>query len=149
MEGDGHVLQRASPVRTLLPTSAVVSDHSCHSNREAIDCYKRVLTQFPSDIDTHLVIADLHDSLDEKTASCTYHAKIISLSDRASKPVIDYARSLIYVAEYHLFSGATGTNVGLAVEYLTKVRDSNSELGANAGEMLRKAQLVGRIPASR
>lgn len=58
----------------------------------------------------------------------------------ADMPITDYAKSALYVAQYHYQHG--GGNLKLAKYYLEMLSSSNSEDVNTAQEMLKKVKLL-------
>lgn len=74
--------------------------------------------------------------LDERAEAAAYHRRCVELCTAASRPVAEFAKSLIYVARYHLSGG--GGDIKLAREYLERVSGTNAEESSFAVEYLRK-----------
>lgn len=107
------------------------------SPREAIECYKRALLgseATSTSISTRL--AKLYDEIEDTHSAASYHQQIIDVSLLESRPVHAFAKSLLYVARYHVDRG--GGDVKRALAYVEKVAGSNAEEVGAASEMLRR-----------
>ncbi|KAJ8521998.1 hypothetical protein ONZ45_g1346 [Pleurotus djamor] len=103
---------------------------------EAIDCLRRALIGAdPREINIYLKLAGLHQRLGQLEESIAYHRKVVELkSGYQERPVGDYAKSCLDVAEYH-----TKTEQGdlrLAREYAEIVAGSNVEEVGRASDLL-------------
>ncbi|KIP08436.1 hypothetical protein PHLGIDRAFT_104401 [Phlebiopsis gigantea 11061_1 CR5-6] len=105
--------------------------------REAIECLKRALIGAdPLETTIHLRLAKLYHDLADYKEAASYHQHIVELCMNANKPVIDYAKSAVHVARYHLLQG--GDDLELAKRYAEKVAASNAEEVREATDMLKK-----------
>lgn len=84
----------------------------------------------------NLKIAGLHDLLGEKPEAAAYHRRCVELGLAEGRPVVEYAKSCIYVATFHIVMG--GGDLRLAKEYCEKVAASNVEESSTAMEYLRR-----------
>lgn len=132
----------------------------CCRPREAIECLKRALIGAdPLETTIHLRLAKLYHDLCEYEEAANYHRHVVQLCMSASKhppitrgrvstdwrcvadkPVIEYARSAVHVARYHLLQG--GGDLELAKEYMEKVASSNAEEVREATDLLKKIKLA-------
>lgn len=131
------------------------ADHAGRSLREAVECYKRALIPAdPHEITINLKLAKLHRSLEEHAEAVAYHRRVVevcqadcehpSLSWRSAKyiyyrlivrPIQDYAKSSLEVAEYHMRT--PDGDLILARDYLEQVAASNAEDVGRASELLK------------
>ncbi|PPQ80670.1 LOW QUALITY PROTEIN: hypothetical protein CVT26_007116 [Gymnopilus dilepis] len=104
--------------------------------REAVECYKRALIPAdPREITINLRLAKIHRSLDELSESVAYHRRVVEVCQADLRPVQDYAKSCIEIAEYEM-QIPTG-DLLLAREYLELVASSNSEEVGRAADLLK------------
>ena len=142
------------------PVSSVSAYVVCRQ-REAIECLKRALIGAdPMETAIHLRLAKLHYDMYEYADAASYHRHVVDLCMNASesfcfsfsrpwthragaitdKPVIEYAKSAVHVARYHLVHG--GGDLALARAYLEKVVLSNAEEVREATELLKRAKFA-------
>ncbi|KAH7909322.1 hypothetical protein BJ138DRAFT_1127757 [Hygrophoropsis aurantiaca] len=113
--------------------------------REAVECHKRALLGAdPRESSINLKLARLHEKLGEKADASAYHRRVVE-HKVLERPVQDYAKSSIYVADYEMTT--PGGDFLLAKDYLEKVAQSNAEEVVGATELLKK--LKAKILASR
>jgi anaphase-promoting complex subunit 8 len=123
---------------------------------EAIECLKRALLgSDANEIAIALKLAGLHHDLDESSDAVAYHRRVIDISramrvsfhfstaasgdaNFAVKPVAEWARSAMYVAQYHYV--LDGGDLELARDLLEKVAGSNSEDADSAADLLKKVK---------
>ncbi|KAJ7045580.1 hypothetical protein C8F04DRAFT_1065361 [Mycena alexandri] len=116
--------------------------------REAVECFKRALiTADPHEITINLKLANLYDAMQDEAESVAYHRRVVEVCQANGRPVQDFAKSSIKVAEYQL--SAVG-DLLLATDYLTTVAASNVEEVGRAAEVLKAvgAAMRGRAPAA-
>jgi anaphase-promoting complex subunit 8 len=114
----------------------------------------------PHEITINLKLARLHRLLEEPAEAVGYHRKVVEVcqADRLSqiisaflmfianpvnlyvsvilvRPIADYAKSSLEVAEYHM--RIPGGDLALAKDYLEQVAGSNAEDVARASELLK------------
>ncbi|KAI9437722.1 TPR-like protein [Lactarius indigo] len=107
--------------------------------REAIECLKRALLGADAnEIAIALKLARLHSDLDETADAVAYHQRVIEISRATLKPVVEWARSAMYVAQYYYV--LDGGNLELARDLLEKVAGSNSEDADSAADLLKKVK---------
>jgi anaphase-promoting complex subunit 8 len=125
--------------------------------REAIECLKRALLGADAnEVAIALKLAGLHTDLDETSDAVAYHRRVIDIScamrmpsfrifttpgsntNFTVKPVAEWARSAMYVAQYHYV--LDGGDVELARDLLEKVAGSNSEDADSAADLLKKVK---------
>ncbi|KAI0000360.1 TPR-like protein [Russula vinacea] len=105
--------------------------------REAIECLKRALLGADAnEIAIALKLARLHSDLDETADAVAYHRRIINISRAMRKPVVEWARSAMYVARYYYV--LEGGDLELARELLEAVAGSNSEDADAAADLLKR-----------
>ncbi|KAF9450423.1 TPR-like protein [Macrolepiota fuliginosa MF-IS2] len=104
--------------------------------REAIECYKRALIPAdPHEININLKLATLYTSLDDLAEAVAYHRRVVEVCQADLRPIQEYAKSCLQVAEYHL--RVAGGDLYLAKEYLERVANSNAEDVMKATELLK------------
>ncbi|KAL0581375.1 Anaphase-promoting complex subunit 8 [Marasmius crinis-equi] len=104
--------------------------------REAVECYKRALISAnPHEISVNLLLAKVHRDLDEHAESIAYHRRIVEVCQADLRPVHEYAKSALEVADYQL--KVKDGDLFLAREYVEIVARSNSEEVMRASEMLK------------
>ncbi|KAL5523535.1 hypothetical protein ACEPAG_7708 [Sanghuangporus baumii] len=107
--------------------------------REAIECHKRALLGADSnDTPLCLRLAKLYDEIEDYRSAAAYHQRIIDTSMYENRPTHQFARSLMYVARFHLDRG--GGDLVRAQQYAERVAQSNSEEVTYANELLRRIQ---------
>ncbi|KAF8664373.1 hypothetical protein AX16_000744 [Volvariella volvacea WC 439] len=103
---------------------------------DAIECFKRALiTADPHEINIKLRLARLHRILNRRAESVVYHRKVVEVCQADLRPVQDYAKSCLEVAEYQM--QIPDGDLLLAREYLERVASSNAEDVARAAELLK------------
>ncbi|KAJ7579111.1 hypothetical protein C8J56DRAFT_964848 [Mycena floridula] len=106
--------------------------------REALECLKRALIPAdPHEITINLKLAKIHEDLEEHEESAAYHRRIVEVCQADMRPVPDYSKSCLVVAEYHM--RIPDGDLGLAKTYLETVAASNAEDVARAGTLLKLA----------
>ncbi|GJE95470.1 TPR-like protein [Phanerochaete sordida] len=111
-----------------------------HRPREAIECLKRALIGAdPMETTIHLRLAKLYHDEHDYAEAANYHRHVVELCLSANKPVIEYSRSAVHVAQYHLFQG--GGDLELAKSYMEKVAASNAEEVREAADLLKKIKV--------
>ena len=130
--------------------------------REAIECLKRALLGADAnEIAIALKLARLHNDLDETVDAVAYHRRVIDISramrmlhchqstvssDDANcigKPVAEWARSAMYVAQYYYV--LEGGDLELSRGLLEMVAGSNSEDADAAADLLKRVKTaIGR-----
>ncbi|KAF8633362.1 hypothetical protein AX17_004533 [Amanita inopinata Kibby_2008] len=116
--------------------------------REAIECLKRALIPAdPHEITINLKLAKLHQLLEEPAEAAAYHRRVVEVCQTDLRPIQDYAKSSLEVAEYQL--RIPNGDLPLAREYLERVAGSNTEEAGQASELLKmvKAAMQGRETA--
>jgi len=107
--------------------------------REAIECLKRALLGADAnEVAIALKLAGLHTDLDETSDAVAYHRRVIDISCAMLKPVAEWARSAMYVAQYHYV--LDGGDLELARDLLEKVAGSNSEDADSAADLVKKVK---------
>lgn len=127
--------------------------------REAIECYKRALiTADPHEITLRLKLARIHKNLEEYAEALTYHRTVVEVCQADCKlcgisgfrlqhlsshvlvrPIQDYSKSLLEVAEYEM--KLPSGNLNQAKDYLEIVASSNAEEVTRAVELLKEVKL--------
>ncbi|KAJ7218008.1 hypothetical protein GGX14DRAFT_439216 [Mycena pura] len=103
--------------------------------REAIECFKRALiTAESNEITIYLRLANLYDVLQETVESVAYHRRVVEICQANGRPVQDFAKSSLKVAEHCL---RTNGDLLLARDYLRTVAASNVEEVVRAAEVLK------------
>ncbi|KAL1727367.1 hypothetical protein EV714DRAFT_217412 [Schizophyllum commune] len=113
----------------------------CYENmgrlREAVDCLRRVLyVASPHEQFSTLKLASLHRIMGEYREAASYHHRIVQICNAENRPIADYAKSTLEVANYHMHN--PGGNLHLARELLAVVAQSNAEDVDKAQEMLKE-----------
>ncbi|TFK44754.1 hypothetical protein BDQ12DRAFT_641682 [Crucibulum laeve] len=104
--------------------------------REAVECYKRALIPAdPHEITINLKLARLHRNLDEHAEAMAYHRRVVEVCQADMRPIQDYAKSSLEVAEYQM--QIPNGDLLLAKEYLERVAGSNAEDVSRAADMLK------------
>ncbi|KAL0072428.1 Anaphase-promoting complex subunit 8 [Marasmius tenuissimus] len=104
--------------------------------REAVECYKRALISAnPHEISVNLLLAKVHRDLDEIAESIAYHRRIVEVCQADLRPVHEYAKSALEVADHQLKT--SDGDLLLAKEYVEIVARSNSEDVTRASELLK------------
>lgn len=115
--------------------------------REAIECLKRALIATgPHDTSIHLKLAQFHNDLEEYSEAAKYHASVISICSNDNMNIADYAKSALYIAQYHYLHG--GGNLALAQKYLEQLSASNSEDVNTAQELLKQVMAAIQVKES-
>ncbi|KAF5354621.1 hypothetical protein D9756_005339 [Leucocoprinus leucothites] len=108
--------------------------------REAIECYKRALIPAdPHEISINLKLANLYWSLDDLAEAVAYHRRVVEVCQADLRPIQEYAKSCLQVAEYHM--KIPDGDLYLAKEYLERVATSNAEDVMKATELLKVVKL--------
>ncbi|KAJ7901899.1 hypothetical protein B0H14DRAFT_2669035 [Mycena olivaceomarginata] len=108
--------------------------------REAVECFKRALITADShEITINLKLANLYGAMQDHTESVAYHRRVVEVCQANGRPIQDFAKSSLRVAEYHL---RTNGDLLLAREYLTTVAASNVEEVVRAAELLKAVNLA-------
>ncbi|KAJ7497357.1 hypothetical protein FB451DRAFT_1211148 [Mycena latifolia] len=103
--------------------------------REAAECFKRALiTADPHEITINLRLANLYDLMQDHVESVAYHRRVVEVCQANGRPVQDFAKSSLKVAEYNL---RTNGDLLLAQDYLKVVAASNVEEVVRAAELLK------------
>ncbi|KAF8161139.1 hypothetical protein B0H34DRAFT_699614 [Crassisporium funariophilum] len=104
--------------------------------REAVECYKRALIPAdPHEITINLKLAKIHRTLDEHAEAVAYHRRVVEVCQADLRPVHDYAKSSLEVAEYEM--RLPDGDLILARDYLELVAGSNAEDVGRASELLK------------
>ncbi|KAG7098625.1 hypothetical protein E1B28_000546 [Marasmius oreades] len=104
--------------------------------REAIECYKRALISAnPHEISVNILLAKVHRDLDELFESIAYHRRVVEVCQADLRPVHEYAKSALEVAEYQV--KIPDGDLFLAQEYVEIVARSNTEEVMRASELLK------------
>lgn len=107
--------------------------------REAVECLKRALIPAdPHEITINLKLARLHRLLEEPAEAIAYHRKVVEVCQADLRPIADYAKSSLEVAEYHM--RIPDGDLALARDYLERVAGSNAEDVARASELLKSVK---------
>ncbi|KAF9268939.1 TPR-like protein [Marasmius fiardii PR-910] len=114
--------------------------------RESIECYKRALISTnPHEISLNILLAKVHKDLDEIEESVAYHRRVVEVCQADLRPIHEYSKSALEVAEhqlklYNLYEGVSGGNwdLYLAKEYIQIVARSNSEEVIRSAEVLKE-----------
>ncbi|KAL0956553.1 hypothetical protein HGRIS_002690 [Hohenbuehelia grisea] len=121
--------------------------------RESIECLKRALIGAdPHETTINLKLAKLHCSLGELEESAAYHRRIVEVCQADQKPITEYAKSCLEVAEYQLLRN--DGDLMLAQQYAEIVAGSNAEEVGLASEVLKKirarlhSKVLGFAPTS-
>ncbi|KAF9465070.1 hypothetical protein BDZ94DRAFT_1255234 [Collybia nuda] len=108
--------------------------------REAVECLKRALIPAdPHEITINLKLAKLHHTLEEYAEAVAYHRRVVEVCQADLRPVQDYAKSSLEVAEYQM--QIPNGDLALAQNYLERVAASNAEDVARAAELLKSVNL--------
>ncbi|KJA14403.1 hypothetical protein HYPSUDRAFT_49186 [Hypholoma sublateritium FD-334 SS-4] len=106
--------------------------------REAVECYKRALIPAdPHEIIITLKLAKIHRSLDEHSEAVAYHRRIVEVCQADLRPIQDYAKSCLEVAEYEM--RIPHGDLNLAKQILDQVAISNAEDVGRAKELVKVA----------
>ncbi|KDR75845.1 hypothetical protein GALMADRAFT_97777 [Galerina marginata CBS 339.88] len=104
--------------------------------REAVECYKRALIPAdPHEITINLKLAKIHRTLEEHSEAVAYHRRVVEVCQADLRPVQDYAKSSLEVAEYEMH--IPGGDLLLARDYLELVAGSNAEEVGRAADLLK------------
>ncbi|KAG6820746.1 hypothetical protein H0H93_012392 [Arthromyces matolae] len=104
--------------------------------RDAVECLKHALIPAdPHEITINLKLARLYYALEEPAAAVAYHRKVVEICRADVRPVQDYAKSSLEVAEYQI--RIPNGDLVLARDYLEIVASSNSEDVGKAAELLK------------
>ncbi|KAI5121571.1 hypothetical protein M0805_000751 [Coniferiporia weirii] len=108
--------------------------------REAIECLERArLGADPNDTTLGTRLAKLFDEIEDYRSAAGYHQHIVDTSLYENKPTFQFARSLIYVARFHLDRG--GGDLERARQYAERVAQSSAEEVGAAKELLRRIEV--------
>ncbi|KAG6888244.1 hypothetical protein C0995_009557 [Termitomyces sp. Mi166 len=113
--------------------------------REAVECLKHALIPAdPHEITINLKLAKLHHALEEPAEAVAYHRKVVEVCQADLRPIQDYAKSSLEVAEYQM--RIPNGDLALARDYLEIVAGSNAEDVGRAAELLKtvKATIQAR-----
>ncbi|KAJ6593964.1 hypothetical protein B0H19DRAFT_1093066 [Mycena capillaripes] len=114
--------------------------------REAVECFKRALiTADPHEITINLKLANLYGSMQDHSESVAYHRRVVEICQANGRPIQDFAKSTIKIAEHYL---RTNGDLVLAREYLTAVAASNVEEVVLAAELLKAVSFALHIQRS-
>ncbi|KAF7428632.1 Anaphase-promoting complex subunit 23 [Pleurotus ostreatus] len=103
---------------------------------EAIECLRRALLGAdPNEIIITLKLARLHSLLGQRIESIGYHRRVVSICQATQRPVADYAKSCLEVAEFEV--NTLGGNLMLAKECAETVAGSNAEEVGRASDLLK------------
>ncbi|KAF7361838.1 hypothetical protein MVEN_00528300 [Mycena venus] len=120
---------------TIFVDSVPYSDLGADRLREAVECFKRALiTADPHEITINLKLANLYGTMQDHTESVAYHRRVVEVCQANGRPIQDFAKSSVRVAEHYL---RTNGDLLLAREYLTTVAASNVEEVVRAAELLK------------
>ncbi|KZT62239.1 TPR-like protein [Calocera cornea HHB12733] len=109
---------------------------------DALQCLKRALLGDDADqIQLYTRIASLLDSNGDRNLAATYHRKIVTACTTSNRPIGDYAKSLVALAQTILDSNSP-EGLREAVEWMEQVRESSCEEAGAAGEMVRKLNVL-------
>ncbi|KAF8973218.1 hypothetical protein BDZ97DRAFT_1936102 [Flammula alnicola] len=104
--------------------------------REAVECYKRALIPAdPHEITINLKLAKIHRTLEEHSEAVAYHRRVVEVCQADLRPIQDYAKSSLEVAEYEM--RIPDGDLVLAREYLEQVAASNAEDVGRATDLLK------------
>ncbi|KAJ6586986.1 hypothetical protein DFH09DRAFT_1142190 [Mycena vulgaris] len=108
--------------------------------REAVECFKRALITADShEITINLKLANLYDSMQDHVESVAYHRRVVEVCQANGRPIQDFAKSSLKVAEHNL---RTNGDLLLARDYLKTVAASNVEEVVRAAELLKTVTLA-------
>ncbi|CAK5265759.1 unnamed protein product [Mycena citricolor] len=108
--------------------------------QEAIDCFKRALITADShEITLVARLADLYGLLQDPIESIAYHRRVVEISQACGRPIGDFAKSSLKVAEYQM---NTDGDLLLAQEYLRPIAVSNVEEVVRATDLLKAVTLM-------
>ncbi|KAJ7783244.1 hypothetical protein B0H16DRAFT_1496073 [Mycena metata] len=111
--------------------------------REAAECFKRALiTADPHEITINLKLANLYSLMQDEAESVAYHRRVVEVCQANGRPIQDFAKSSIRVAEYQLFAPGAGEDLQLARDYLATVAASNVEEVGRAADLLKMVCLT-------
>ncbi|KZO95966.1 TPR-like protein [Calocera viscosa TUFC12733] len=109
---------------------------------DALQCLKRALLGDDADqIQLYTRIASLLDSSGDRNLAATYHRKIVTACTATNRPIGDYAKSLVALAQIVLDSNSL-EGLREAVEWMEQVRESSCEEAGAAGDMVRKLNVL-------
>jgi anaphase-promoting complex subunit 8 len=107
--------------------------------REAVECYKRALIPAdPHEITINLKLAKIHRMLEEHAEAVAYHRRVVEVCQADSRPIQDYAKSCMEVAQYEMH--VPNGDLILARDYLELVAGSNAEDVGRASESLKEVK---------
>ncbi|KAF8906491.1 hypothetical protein CPB84DRAFT_1813749 [Gymnopilus junonius] len=135
-----HYYQRATALRAQGMCYEEIGRLHCRTElREAVECYKRALIPAdPHEITINLKLAKIHRSLDEHSESVAYHRRVVEVCQADLRPIQDYAKSCLEIAEYEM--RIPGGDLILARDYLELVASSNAEEVGRAADLLKTAK---------
>lgn len=108
--------------------------------REAVECFKRALiTADAHEITINLRLANLYDSMEDHVESVAYHRRVVEVCQANGRPIQDFAKSSLKVADHHL---RTNGDLFLARDYLKAVAASNVEEVVRAAELLKAVTIA-------
>ncbi|PPQ67252.1 LOW QUALITY PROTEIN: hypothetical protein CVT25_005836 [Psilocybe cyanescens] len=109
--------------------------------REAVECYKRALIPAdPHEITINLKLAKIHRTLEEHSEAVAYHRRVVEVCQADLRPVQDFAKSSLEVAEYEM--RIPNGDLVLAKEYLEVVAGSNAEDVGKAADLLKQVKVM-------
>ncbi|KAF8070499.1 hypothetical protein FPV67DRAFT_1413466 [Lyophyllum atratum] len=109
--------------------------------REAVECLKHALIPAdPHEITINLKLAKLHRALEEPAEAVAYHRRVVEVCQADLRPIQDYAKSSLEVAEYHM--RIANGDLFLARDYLERVAGSNAEDVGRAAELLKTVKIT-------
>ncbi|EJT99934.1 TPR-like protein [Dacryopinax primogenitus] len=105
---------------------------------DALECLKRALMGEDADqIQLYTRIANLLDYNGDHAVATTYHRKIVAACTTANRPIADYAKSLLALAQ-SIADSESPEGIHEAMEWMEQVRESSCEEAGVAGDMYRK-----------
>ncbi|KAH8118975.1 TPR-like protein [Phellopilus nigrolimitatus] len=131
-----HYYQRATALRPY--DVRIWQAQGCATKKwGAIECLKRALLGADAN-DTTLCarLAKLYDEIEDYRSAASYHQNIVDTSQHENKPTFQFAKSLMYVARFHLDRG--GDDLPRARQYAEKVAQSHAEEASTATELLKR-----------
>ncbi|KAF9529366.1 hypothetical protein CPB83DRAFT_852543 [Crepidotus variabilis] len=137
-----HYYQRATALRPY-DVRLWQAEGMCYEEigrlREAIECYKRALiTADPHEITLHLKLAKVHRTLEEYAESVAYHRSVVDVCRADGRPIQDYAKSILEIAEFEMKD--PNGNLNVARSYLEPLASSNAEDVTRAAELLKEVK---------
>ncbi|KAH9485432.1 Anaphase-promoting complex subunit 8 [Psilocybe cubensis] len=111
--------------------------------REAVECYKRALIPAdPHEITINLKLAKIHRTLEEHSEAVAYHRRVVEVCQADSRPVQDFSKSILEVAEYEMQIPNDDGDLILAKDYLEVVATSNAEDVVRATDLLKRVKAM-------